>query len=419
MTTQRIKKRQLYGVMLGNFCEHYDSALFGMLSPFIAPLFFPNEEPLYQLIYTYAMIPFGMLARPIGALVIGYFGDAYGRKHALAISLIGMAVLSLIIAMVPTYASVGIWAAVLMSLLRLGQNFFSAGEMVGGAVSVLEMSAPEKRDWISSIYCGSTMGGIVLASGAVALLGLTGTVEWSWRSLYVLGGVTGLIGLYLRRNLVETCEPTSNSFRERTQALWRHREAALYMAIASGFSYACYQMALGFVNGLIPIITGIDRSTIMSMNTGLLVIDFAMLPLCGILSYRIGRERVMLASSLAALVLAVPLFAMMKGASLWQVAILRIGLVSLGVAFSAVYHAWAQSLVPTKDRFLVCAVSYAVGCQLLGSPTASLSLWIYGVTGEVTTVAWYWMALAGAASVAVWRSRALLVPEHRSLATPS
>src|SRR4051812_25423429 len=102
-----MKKGPLFSAWLGNLFEHYDTALFGFLSPFLAPLIFPKQDPLTALILTYAMIPLGMLARPIGSLFFGYIGDVYGRAVALFWTLAGMAIISLCIALTPLYAQVG------------------------------------------------------------------------------------------------------------------------------------------------------------------------------------------------------------------------------------------------------------------------------------------------------------------------
>lgn len=131
ITTSRL---QLWNVCLGNLFEHYDTALFGFLSPFLAPLIFPKEEPITALILTYAIIPLGMLARPLGSLVFGFIGDVCGRKHALFLTLAGMSLVSGCIALSPTYAQAGIVAPIIFCLGRILQNFLAAGETMGGAI---------------------------------------------------------------------------------------------------------------------------------------------------------------------------------------------------------------------------------------------------------------------------------------------
>ncbi len=110
-------------MLLGNLFEHYDTALFSLLSPFLASLFFPNQDPLTALILTYCIIPLGMIIRPLGSLVFGYIGDTLGRKEALVLSLFGMAIVTGAMGFLPTYHQVGFLAPILLSLGRIFQNF--------------------------------------------------------------------------------------------------------------------------------------------------------------------------------------------------------------------------------------------------------------------------------------------------------
>lgn len=125
-------------ILLGNLFVHYDSALFTLLSPFFAQIFFPNYDQLTALILTYGIIPLGMLARPIGSLVFGYIGDNYGRKEALVGALFGIGVVTGCIGFLPTYERVGMLAPILLLVGRICQNFFGAGESMGGAIFYLK-----------------------------------------------------------------------------------------------------------------------------------------------------------------------------------------------------------------------------------------------------------------------------------------
>jgi len=156
-------RSQLWSACLGNFFEHYDTALFGFLSAFLAPLIFPKENQITALILTYAMLPLGMLARPLGALIFGYIGDAYGRKQALFLTLGGMSIVSGCIAFSPTYAQAGIVAPIIFCIGRIMQNFLASGETMGGAIFLLENTSEKRHDLLSSIYNTTTIGGILFA----------------------------------------------------------------------------------------------------------------------------------------------------------------------------------------------------------------------------------------------------------------
>ena len=404
----KIFRTQFWSVCLGNLFEHYDTALFGFLSPFLAPLFFPKHEPLTALILTYAIIPLGMLMRPLGALFFGYVGDVYGRGRALFFSLLGMGCFSFCMALAPTFEQVGVFAPIFLCLVRLGQNFLAAGEIMGGAILLLEETPEKKHDWLSSLYSASTIGGILLAAFGVSFLCQMSSVESAWRTLYVAGGITAFFGCLLRKknNLSREKKPLSDI----GKTLWQYHRLIGSIAIAAGFSYASYSVALVLMNGLIPLVTTMTKESVIQLNTGLLVLDFTLLPLCGWISSKISRERLMIIASLCSALCAIPLFLLLDKSTLMTIVGVRVCFVLMGAAFSAPLHAWAQSRVPENHRYLVISFGYALGSQLLGGPTTAISLWLFKQTGMVASVCWYWMALALASAFIILKGEALKKP---------
>ncbi len=388
---------------LGNLFEHYDTALFSFLSPFLAPLMFPDQDPITALILTYAMIPLSMIARPIGSLVFGYIGDTHGRRQALFLTLAGMSFASGCLALSPSFAQVGLFAPLLFCLVRVLQNFFAAGETMGGAIFLLEHSPTKKHDFLSGLYNSTTMGGHLLASFAVFLLIQYNVVDTGWRFLYLLGCITALFGALIRRSpeFEPVSIPASQSPMQLKSVLWTHRKSLLAIAICAGFGSSCYAVAIVLTSGLIPLISTITKAEIMKMNTYLLVFDFCMLPFFGWVASKISREKLMLSAALTAVLLGVPLFLSLQEASLLTVLGARAVFVLIGVAFFAPFHAWASALVPSQYRYVVISFGYALGYQLLGSPTAALALWCFQQTGMVASVAWYWMFLALASTLTV------------------
>ncbi len=380
---------------LGNFFEHYDTALFSFLSPFLAPLIFPEKDPLTALILTYALIPLGMLARPFGSLVFGYIGDNYGRKKALVFTFSGMSIVSFMIAFSPTYASAGLLAPLIFCIGRILQNFCAAGESVGGAIFLLENHTTRRHDFLSSLYSASTIGGILAASLSVSWLYYSNFLQPGWRLLYLFGGLMTLIVCFMR-SMQE-----NNNFLTKKQEPYNLLEVInlykfklLLIMISTGFSYANYCMALILMNGLIPLITPYSSEKMMGMNTALLALDFIALPFFGWLSDKIGREKLMLGSCLAIILTSLPLFLFLKGASLVTIIGIRILFVLFGVAFAAPLHAWLQQLLPPYCRYVIISLGYALGSQLFGGPTVALSLWVFQKTGSLLSIPIYWISLA-------------------------
>lgn len=390
-----ISRFQLWNACLGNLFEHYDTALFGFLSPFLAPLIFPEKDPMTALILTYAIIPLGMLARPFGSLVFGYIGDVYGRSQALFLTLAGMSLISGCIALSPTYSQVGLLAPLIFCFGRAIQNFLAAGETMGGAIFLLENTPEKHHDLLSSLYNASTMGGHLLASLGVFLIGNYNFIDPGWRFLYLGGCITALFGCLLRRSSPLIQEPIklSPTFVKLKRTLWTHRKALFFITVCSGFGSACYSMALVLMNGLIPLISTLTKSEVMKINTYLLVFDFCALPFFGWVASRVPREQLMLSASLCVTLLSIPLFLSLEGASLIGVIAVRVAFVIFGVAFFAPFHAWAGQLVPKDARYVVISLGYALGYQILGSPTAALALLCFQKTGIVSSVAWYWIFL--------------------------
>lgn len=387
--------RQLWNACLGNLFEHYETALFSYLSPFLAPLIFPDKEPIVALILTYAIIPLGMLARPIGSLVFGYIGDVYGRRHALFLTLAGMSFVSGCIACSPTYTQVGVFAPILFCIGRAMQNFLAAGETMGGAIFLLENSSAKHHDLFSSLYSASTMGGHLLASLGVFLLSYYNFTDPGWRFLYLCGCVTALFGCWIRRS-PQTLQPPikfSQTVKNLKNTFWEYRKQLLCIMITSGFASATYSIAFVLTNGLIPLISTLSKTEVMKINTYLLVLDFCALPFFGWVASKVPRENLMLSATLGVVLFAMPLMISLQGAFLMGVVWVRIAFVIFGVAFFAPFHAWVQQLIPSSSRYAVISLGYALGTQALGSPTATFALWCFQKTGMVSSVVWYWMFL--------------------------
>lgn len=395
---------QVWNTCLGNLFEHYDTALFGFLSPFLAPLIFPEQDPITALLLTYAIIPLGMLARPLGALVFGYIGDVYGRGHALFLTLGGMACVSGCIAFTPTYMQAGMLAPILFFLGRAAQNFMAAGETMGGAIYVLENASEKRHDVLSSLYSSSALGGHLLASFGVYLLSQYYSIDQGWRFLYLCGCITALFGCMTRRPTQSVQSPMkfSQSISKLKNALWEYRKPLVFIVICSGFAHATYSIALVLMNGFIPLVSSLTKAEMIKINTYLLIFDFCALPLFGWIASRVQREKLMLCASLGVVLFSMPLLLSLEGASLMTIVGIRAVFVLFGVSFFAPFHAWAQHLVPQCSRYAVISLGYALGSQLIGSPTAALSLWCFQKTGMVSSVAWYWMFLGLVSSGIIW-----------------
>ncbi len=382
---------------MGNLFENYDAALFGVLSPFLAPIIFPDKEPLSALIWMYAMIPITKLAKPLGAVLFGYVGDTCGRRHALFFTMLGMAFVSFFIGASAFFSFFPLIAPLVFFIGKALQNFFAAGETMGGAIFLLEKENSRHQDFLSGLYSASTVGGSLLASLLVALLNRYSMLETKWPILYLIGACAALFGFMLRKiesTAAQVDMPARISFYEHIKKMWHYRRAMLSISIASGFSYACYTLSFVLSTGLIPMVTKCTLADMIKLNAFLLVTDFLLLPLFGFLAGKYSRHTMMLIASFAAIVIALPSFAIMQGASLSLIVALRLIFVAIGVAFAAPFHAWAQEQIPKDARYTIVSFADAIGSQIFGAPAAFLSLWLFKKTDILFLAGSYWCLMA-------------------------
>ena len=383
--------RNIIAGISGNILEHYDNALYALLVPFIAPLFFPNLSYLSGLIAGYGIQMVGLLMRPIGALVFGYIGDRKGRKHALFLTIMGMSLTTLLLGCLPTYSTIGEAAPLFLLLLRGLQNFFAGGEIKGAAIFILEHGQGRWRGFLSGLYGSSTILGIFFASGAVALLSHFGCAENYWRYLFIIGALCGSLGLVFRF-FCEESQEFSLEKSSRTNfltSLWQYKKAITFIALASGFSYVTYAIPFTLMNGFLPLISSVTRAEAVEMNTFLLFLDMLTLPLFGMLTRYISYEKIMKFSAIALAIFAIPLFSLLSQATTLHAIIVRTLIVLLGVAFAAPLHQWTLEIVPIKERYLIASFASSLGTQLFGAPCAAICLWLFQTTGWVIAPAFY------------------------------
>lgn len=392
--------------IIGNILEHYDNALFGLLAPFVASLFFEKSDPLTALILTYGMLPLGIFFRPLGSLFFGWMGDRYGRKPALCASLMGMAAVTVLMGCLPTYATAGIAAPILLAVCRVMQNFCAAGENIGGSVFLLEHTEGRQKDMLSSLYNAATIAGVLIAAASVTLCHLYFNEAPFWRWLYWSGGITALIAVPIRFGLSESSEFISAKLGARLkikEALTKNWKPFLAVVFVAGFSYTTYSLPFTLMNGFVPLVTSVTQAQVVQTTTYLLILDMCTLPFFGYLSSRISKEKIMLFSALFASVFSIPLFYLLRLDSLSIVILIRLIIVLCGVAFSATYYSWIQELVQPQYRYTVLSAGHAVGSQLIGAPTPAISLWLFQKTGWTGAPAVYLMLTSLLAALMIYQ----------------
>ncbi len=389
-----MKRAHLWGALLGNVCEHFDTALYALLAPFIAPLFFPSSDPIVSLIIAYAVLPLQIFSKSLGAFVFSILGDRWSRSKTLIISLLGIGSATFVMGFLPTFQEVGLWAPLLLVACRCVQGFFASAEEVGSVIYVLERV--KRQDFFSGFLDCTVIMGALFASCGVSLLHLVSSVEQSWRFLYWIGGCTAVVALVLRLQKAseERVIPERKTYTELFKEVWQHRSMVFLVALVVGFSYSSYMLAFSVVTGLAPLVTTITREQSADLNTLFYCLDIPLLLLFGGIAARYTRLRVMRMAALTTIFLGPFLLFFMDGAGWVSLFLIRLCIIALGTCFAASLHAWKVALVPPELRFRVLIIGTTLGTQLIGAPTAALSLLAYKVTGLTWTCGLYWAALA-------------------------
>lgn len=403
-TSNRERTRVILAGSIGTALEFYDFGIYGYLTVALAHQFFPAGNPSAALLSTLATFAVAFVVRPVGGIIFGHIGDKISRRHALALSVIGMAGATFLVGVLPSYAAVGVAAPLLLVVLRILQGLSAGGE-IGGAIAMIAESVEERRRgfWCSLAQSGSLLG-LLSASGAIGLLNLVLTADqvqsWGWRIPFWLAIPTGLIGLYVRSKLEESELFIENRRRATTPsvpivAVFRANKVAVAKAFSvAAIDFAAYYVAFVYLATYQTTQLHISKTTSQWSTSAAIFLAMITLPLAGYYSDRIGRKKVIAWTSVAFAVLPLPLFALMNTGSV-AAAILAQLVLSLCVAsiMGVVFSALAE-LFGTGVRFSGMALGYNLSAALVGGLTPYISQGLIGWTGTSLAPAFWLIAVA-------------------------
>lgn len=433
MTSANIQRRKLKthtslpmvagSSLAGTAVEWYDFFLYGTASALVFnKLFFPASDPLVGTMLAFATYAVGFVARPVGAAVLGHYGDRRGRRSTLIASLLLMGASTFVIALLPTYGAIGIAAPMLLVLCRLVQGFALGGEW-GGAVLLVSEHGDSKRRafWASWPNVGPPLGNM-MAAGVLALLGAVLSEDafllWGWRVAFGLSALLVVIGLWLRLFVAETplFEAAQRTGAGRanslpmTLAIRRHwREILLAAATRFGENAGFYLFSL-FVITYVTSMLGLDKSlglTAVMVGQALAVVT---IPLFAIMADRLGRRPVYLAASAATIVWSFVFFALLDTRNTTAIIIAVSGGLLIFAAYSAVIGAFFSELFPTEVRYSGVSLAYNLASVLAGSLAPIIAIALY-TTFETGYAVGAYLAVMGAVSLVA----TLIAKETRSV----
>jgi MFS transporter, MHS family, alpha-ketoglutarate permease len=402
-TTHRMPVRTLVAASIGNAVEWYDWTIYATFSIFFATQIFPKENAALALISTLATYALAFFFRPLGGWLLGRFADLHGRRTAMMLTIVLMAAGSLAIGLLPTFAQIGWLAPILLLLARIAQGLSLGGEVSNASAYLAEIAPPERRGRYSSFFYVSTGSAVLLASLLGALLTAVLTRDelaaWGWRIPFVIGGVLGLVGLWLRRTMPETDQFEDNQAKARQlrhplmTTLREHPRAVGQLVGVTVLHTLCYYTFFSALTPFAVSVRGADAGQVfvaLSVATALFVVlQYPM----GVVSDRFGRRPQLLVWSAATAVLVVPLSTLI-GPGLGNMLVVFVVGLGLYTAMTSVAPAIMSELFPTELRGLGIGAWYNLTVALFGG-TAPLVIQSLSAAGLAD--AFFWYVAAGAA----------------------
>jgi MHS family proline/betaine transporter-like MFS transporter len=398
--------RTIAAISIGTVLEWYDFVVYGYFAGSFAAQFFPAGDEKASLLAAFAAFGVGFLFRPLGAFAIGSLGDRSGRKTALVLTIMLMASATLLIGLLPSYQTIGIAAPVGLVVARLIQGFSIGGEWGASVVYMVECAPPGKRGLYGSFQQVTVVAGLLLGSGMAALLATVldsaAMQDWGWRVPFLLGGVIAPVGLYMRRNLDET--PVYRRHAEASRAA-DAQSPVIHSLQAFGLSLVWAVMAYIFLVYM-PTFTekyaGLSHAAALWANTLSLCLLLIAVPACGLLSDRIGRKPLLLASCAAFVALPVPLFSGMLAHPSLAVIIITQLLIGLMVAlYLGPAPAAIAEIFRTATRTTHVSIANGVSVAIFGGFAPFIATWLIGATGSAIAPTYYVIASAAVSALII------------------
>ncbi|MCK9801558.1 hypothetical protein BK634_15290 [Pseudomonas chlororaphis] len=400
----RAKPKSIWGTacaaLVGNTLEWYDMALYAYFAFVISKLFFPTDSESLSLMITFGTFGVSFLIRPLGAMVLGAYADRAGRKKSMSLSITLMLIGTLIIAVIPTYASIGILAPIGIFLARLLQGFSAGGEFGSSTAYLIEHASPRSRGFIASLQFASQGLGTVLASlaGYFTTVNLSPEemMDWGWRVPFFLGLLIGPVGMYIRKHCDESpVFDAAESSKAPVRTLFAGQKLLLLIAMGALVVSTASNYLIQYMPSYAAKDLGLPQSSgFMATLIGGLILTFVT-PFVGMLSDRIGRIRIMLFSALFYLCVAYPAFLWLNAEPTLLSLMLVVSLMAL---IKAVYFAPLPALMseifPVQTRATGMSLSYNLGVTFFGGFAPFIAASLIAVTGSKAAPAYYLMFAA-------------------------
>lgn len=405
-------RRILASSFIGSAIEYYDFILYATAASIVfSQVFFADLSPSFGLFASFATLAVGYIARPLGGIIFGHFGDRIGRKKMLVLSMMMMGVATTLIGLLPTTAQIGIIAPIALVVLRVVQGFAVGGEWGGAALMALEHAPQSKRGFATSFANAGGPAGAIMATLVVsAFAAATGDqfLVWGWRIPFLLSAALIAVGMVIRLKVAET--PMFNMLADASEKrkmplvdVLRNHPRAVILALLATVSFYCCQGLLTVWGVSVAVSNGVDRSGVLNWKAAAAVVTLIITFWAARMSDRVGRRRMLVIAGIVGIVLAYPLMALLNNGTLWGFAVAIVvgnGLVQ-GLLYGPI-GAFVAEQFPTHVRYTGASLAYQ-GASVVGAgftPMIASGL-VIAAGGGFGLVAAFWMIIMAIGLAAV------------------
>ncbi|WP_125610037.1 MFS transporter [Specibacter cremeus] len=409
------RRRVIMASFIGNFVEWFDYAVYGYLAATIAGAFFPTQDKQTGLLLTFGVFAISFFVRPLGGFVWGQIGDKLGRKNALSLSILIMSAATFAIALIPGYNTIGIWAPIMLLLVRVVQGFSAAGEYAGASAFLVEYAPANRRGLYAAVVPASTAAGLLLGSLLAAVLSMVLSPDqmnaWGWRLPFLLAAPMGLIGRYIRTKLEDT--PAFRALTEEDKAiktpvaaLFKNHWRPLLLAVGAVLLNAVgFYVILSYMPTYLSQELGFGATESFLATTIALLTYIGFIFLTGLASDRFGRKKVLISASVLFVLLTVPAFMLLDTGSFAVILVVQILLGGMLTLNDGTLPSFLAELFPTRVRYSGFAVSFNLSNALFGGTAPFVATLLIALSGSKLAPGWYLMAAAAISLIAVLFAR--------------
>lgn len=401
-------KRILLAVESGNVLEWYDFMLYGAFAPVFAQLFFPKSALYTQIILVFAILAVGYLMRPLGGLLIGYIGDQFSRRLALIISILLMAIPTLLMALLPTYQQIGIYAALLFALLRIIQGFSVGGELPGAMVILNENSPAKLRYFYTSfallgVYIGMVLGAIA-ATLILHYFSRYQLLSWGWRVPYLASIFLALPAIYARVYLLNIAGIYKNKNPQHSPIVDTFstlKKKIIKIMGTQSLSAVGFGIILLFMPTYLAYLHLVNLHTAQKIILILLLISIILLPIFALISDRIQNKTLLIISCVGFILLSYPLFLLMKIGFIG----ICFSVFLLGTLLSMYLSSVTKAMVsyfPASSRYTAVALVHSLTFSIFVGTSPMLAMGAIRLFHNVSAPAFILMAASSVALISLY-----------------